>query len=360
MRGMSTHHDPHRRVGAVTRAASGTATSRDTAGAGTARRLVIEADGGSRGNPGVAGYGALVREAASGVVLVELAEPLGKASNNVAEYSGLIAGLRAVLDIDSTAEVVARMDSKLVVEQMAGRWKIKHEDMRRLALEARELCSEISSAGGSVNFEWIPREKNKAADALSNEAMDGNSVHRVPIGAGDAVETPAEERPRVAPATDAVADSEAGAETTTREALRLLLVQEPASSAEAPRVAQAVRRLVGEVGRLVSSSAAAESVSEVADALGVDLERQDDWVAASGRGPDPGVRAAYEQLAQQGGTVVVVTTRRGVLTVVGEVLGIPDERFWALATAPGSLSGVEVWPDGTASVAFTNRTDHLG
>lgn len=352
----------------MTPAASGTAKRRGTDRAGTARRLVIEADGGSRGNPGVAGYGALVREAASGVVLVELAEPLGKASNNVAEYSGLIAGLRAVLDIDATAEVVARMDSKLVVEQMAGRWKIKHEDMRRLALEARELCSEISSAGGSVDFEWIPREKNKAADALSNEAMDGHSVHRVPIGSGDPVETPADEGPDVTPAsaaaadsaTGAVARSQAGVEATTREALRLLLVQEPASSAEATRVAQAVRRLVGDAGRLVSSSDAAESVSAVAHALGVDLEPQDDWVAASGRGPDPRVRAAYEQLALQGGTVVVLTTRRGVLTVVGEVLGIPADRFWALATAPGSLSGVEVWPDGTASVAFTNRTDHLG
>ena len=68
------------------------------------------------------------------------------------------------------------MDSKLVVEQMSGRWKIKHEDMRRLALEARELCAAISDAGGSVDFEWVPRESKKAADALSNDAMDGTSV----------------------------------------------------------------------------------------------------------------------------------------------------------------------------------------
>ena len=146
---------------------------------GSGRRLVVEADGGSRGNPGVAGYGALVRDPATGRVLVELAEPLGKASNNVAEYSGLIAGLRAVLDLDPGAAVRVKMDSKLVVEQMSGRWKIKHEDMRRLALEARDLCAEISDAGGSVDFEWIPREKNKDADALSNDAMDGKSVHRI-------------------------------------------------------------------------------------------------------------------------------------------------------------------------------------
>ncbi|MEO6997818.1 MAG: reverse transcriptase-like protein [Terracoccus sp.] len=320
----------------------------------------MEADGGSRGNPGVAGYGALVRDAASGEVLVELAEPLGRASNNVAEYSGLLAGLRAVLDIDAAAAVVARMDSKLVVEQMSGRWKIKHEDMRRLALEARELCAEISTAGGSVDFEWIPREKNKAADALSNEAMDGNSVHRVPIGAGDATPAPADVQTSPEPTTGEVPSGQTADGSPTREALRLLLVQEPADPAEAPRVAQAVRRLVGDDITLLSGAVAAEPVTAVAEALGISVERQEDWSASSGRGPDPRVRAAYEQLAKRGGTVVVVTTRRGVLTVVAEVLGIPADRFWALATAPGSLSGVEVWPDGTASVAFTNRTDHLG
>lgn len=333
----------------MTRAASGT---QKTHGPGTDRRLVIEADGGSRGNPGVAGYGALVRESSTGEVLVELAEPLGKASNNVAEYSGLIAGLRAVLDIDAAAAVVARMDSKLVVEQMSGRWKIKHEDMRRLALEARELCSEISAAGGSVDFEWIPREKNKAADALSNEAMDGSSVRRVPIGSGEPAEATVDESTGAEPTT--------GDGSTAREALRLLLVQEPADPSDAPRVAQAVRRLVGDDGVLVSGTVAAESVSALAKELGRPVEHQGGWAAPSGHGADGRVSAAYQQLAERGGTVVVVTTRRGVLTVVGEVLGIPDDRFWALATAPGSLSGVEVWPDGTASVAFTNRTDHLG
>ncbi|WP_116113803.1 bifunctional RNase H/acid phosphatase [Austwickia chelonae] len=140
--------------------------------------LIVEADGGSRGNPGTAGYGALVREAETGRLLRERAEPLGRASNNVAEYSGLIAGLQAAEDVDPSADVDVRMDSKLVVEQMSGRWKIKHEDMRRLADEARKLVSARKSAGGTVRFIWIPREKNKAADALSNVAMDGKSVDR--------------------------------------------------------------------------------------------------------------------------------------------------------------------------------------
>ncbi|MCK0114108.1 bifunctional RNase H/acid phosphatase [Ornithinimicrobium sp. F0845] len=146
---------------------------------GRGRRLVVEADGGSRGNPGVAGYGALVRDA-DGTLLAERAAPLGTASNNVAEYTGLIEGLRAVLDLGLAdgATVEVRMDSKLVVEQMSGRWKIKHEDMRRLALQARDLARQIQAAGGRVTYAWIPRAENSAADALSNDGMDGETVRR--------------------------------------------------------------------------------------------------------------------------------------------------------------------------------------
>ena len=146
----------------------------------TARRLIVEADGGSRGNPGVAGFGALVRDAASGEVLAERAEPLGLASNNVAEYSGLIAGLEEAERIDDRAAIEVRMDSKLVVEQMSGRWKIKHEDMKRLAAEAKVVAKRIAAAGGVVVYRWIPRANNKAADALSNDGMDGRSITRRP------------------------------------------------------------------------------------------------------------------------------------------------------------------------------------
>ena len=84
------------------------------------RRLVVEADGGSRGNPGNAGYGALVRDEVTGEVVAARAESVGIASNNVAEYSGLVSGLRAVFDIDPGAAVTVRLDSKLLVEQMNG------------------------------------------------------------------------------------------------------------------------------------------------------------------------------------------------------------------------------------------------
>ncbi|TYP88508.1 bifunctional RNase H/acid phosphatase [Blastococcus xanthinilyticus] len=138
------------------------------------RRFVVEADGGSRGNPGPAGYGALVRDAETGRVLAERAASVGRATNNVAEYGGLVAGLQAALDLDASAQVEVRMDSKLVVEQMSGRWKIKHPDMQQLALQAQQIARKL----GGVRYTWVPRAQNGAADALANSAMDGRPVHR--------------------------------------------------------------------------------------------------------------------------------------------------------------------------------------
>ncbi|HEY3480509.1 MAG TPA: bifunctional RNase H/acid phosphatase, partial [Streptomyces sp.] len=137
------------------------------------RTLVVEADGGSRGNPGPAGYGACVLDPQTGETLAEAAEYLGRVTNNVAEYRGLIAGQRAAHALDPQAEVRVRMDSKLVVEQMSGRWKIKHPDMQPLAAEARTIFP-----AGRVSYEWIPREKNKHADRLANEAMDAGQAGR--------------------------------------------------------------------------------------------------------------------------------------------------------------------------------------
>jgi broad specificity phosphatase PhoE/ribonuclease HI len=138
------------------------------------RRFIVEADGGSRGNPGPAGYGALVRDAETGRLLAERAASIGRATNNVAEYGGLVAGLQAALDLDPTASVEVRMDSKLVVEQMSGRWKIKHPDMQQLGLQAQQIARQL----GQVRYTWVPRAQNGAADALANSAMDGRPVHR--------------------------------------------------------------------------------------------------------------------------------------------------------------------------------------
>ncbi|MDN5918834.1 MAG: bifunctional RNase H/acid phosphatase [Pseudonocardia sp.] len=132
--------------------------------------MIIEADGGSRGNPGPAGYGAVVLDGAGETVLAEVYDGLGRATNNVAEYNGLIGGLSAALELGAT-EVDVRMDSKLVVEQMCGRWKVKHPAMAPLAQRARDLAAEFDR----VDYEWIPRARNSRADALANKAMDGGS-----------------------------------------------------------------------------------------------------------------------------------------------------------------------------------------
>ena len=134
----------------------------------TPARLIIEADGGSRGNPGPAGYGAVVRDALTGVVLAELCDSLGTATNNVAEYSGLVAGLKKAAEVAPGADVEVRMDSKLVVEQMTGRWQIKHPALRPLAAQARDLSRGL----GRITYQWVPRARNTHADRLANKAMD--------------------------------------------------------------------------------------------------------------------------------------------------------------------------------------------
>lgn len=131
------------------------------------RAVVIEADGGSRGNPGPAAYGAVLKDADTGEVIAEDGSTLGRATNNVAEYNGLIAGLRMAAELAPGASIEVRMDSKLVVEQMSGNWKIKHPDMKPLAAEASRLAP-----AGTV-YTWVPRADNSHADRLANEALDG-------------------------------------------------------------------------------------------------------------------------------------------------------------------------------------------
>jgi len=129
--------------------------------------FIVEADGASRGNPGHASYGSVVLNAQTGDLVAEIGGVIGHATNNVAEYRGLISGLEAVASIDPQAIVEVRMDSKLVVEQMSGRWALKNAGLRELAMAAREILP-----FANVTYTWIPREDNKAADALANEALD--------------------------------------------------------------------------------------------------------------------------------------------------------------------------------------------
>ncbi|MFE3946415.1 bifunctional RNase H/acid phosphatase [Streptomyces sp. NPDC059118] len=202
------------------------------------RQFVIEADGGSRGNPGPAGYGAVVIDPVTGETLAEAAEYIGVATNNVAEYKGLIAGLRAAKALvpdasaDGALRVRVRMDSKLVVEQMSGRWKIKHPDMKPLAAEAARILP-----ASAVTYEWIPREKNKHADRLANEAMDAGKRGKQwePSASTAALDTP---RPSATaglpPVSGPPGDAAAGAAKA-----RAALASRPGAAAKVPKAAKA-------------------------------------------------------------------------------------------------------------------------
>ena len=372
------------------------------------RRLRVEADGGSRGNPGIAGYGALVRDTATGELLVELAAPLGTASNNVAEYRGMIAGLTAAHSIAADAQIVVAMDSKLVVEQMAGRWRIKHPDMRELALQARDVVAEITAAGGSVEWVWVPRADNGDADALSNRGMDGEHVEdwhgseaaRDDLAPSrDGEQEPVRPRPGRGEPTRVVLVRHGVTELTEQVRIDGRGGVDPDLSAtgreQAARAAELVAELVGEAdARVVTSdlARARQTGAAIADRLGVtpfadaawdeqsfgdwdglaiaDLVREhgDDFRALRDD-PDyarPGgeshtqmaarVLTAWEALVAEGGTVVVAAHRKPILVVLAHVLGLPHDRLWRLAGSPGSLTAIEAWPGGEAVVAFTNRT----
>ena len=134
-------------------------------------KFTLYADGGSRGNPGPAGAGALVTDE-EGVQVVTVSEFLGTTTNNVAEYTAVVRaleGLHTLLnDAASGAVVEVRMDSQLVVKQMNGEYKIKHPSMIPLAARVKELARTFKQ----VTFTHVYRDQNKRADALANEAMD--------------------------------------------------------------------------------------------------------------------------------------------------------------------------------------------
>jgi ribonuclease HI len=123
-------------------------------------------DGGARGNPGPAGYGAYIQDA-DGNLLAELHGGLGIATNNVAEYNGLLAALQWALDHGHRA-VRIRADSELLVKQMRREYKVKHPGLQPLAARANALVGQLDR----VTFEHVRREQNKDADRLSNVGMD--------------------------------------------------------------------------------------------------------------------------------------------------------------------------------------------
>ncbi|MDH2456011.1 bifunctional RNase H/acid phosphatase [Corynebacterium bovis] len=144
--------------------------------------VAVECDGGSRGNPGTAGAGSLVLTADRRTVLATCHEYIPRATNNVAEYTGLVNALTLARDLGAR-RVHVHMDSKLVVEQMSGRWKIKHPDMKPLAATVKALEKDFDA----VDYTWVPRADNARADALANQAMDTKaSGEERPSGGGSA------------------------------------------------------------------------------------------------------------------------------------------------------------------------------
>jgi ribonuclease HI len=141
---------------------------------GDVDEVVVWTDGGARGNPGPAGYGVVVTDR-DGNRLAELSEGIGWATNNVAEYRGVIAGLEQAKALGAR-KVTVRADSLLAVNQQLGRWQVRNQGLRPLADEARRLARGFER----VSWQHVPRERNRLADALANRAMDAQGKLRRP------------------------------------------------------------------------------------------------------------------------------------------------------------------------------------
>ncbi|WP_435055823.1 bifunctional RNase H/acid phosphatase [Micromonospora aurantiaca (nom. illeg.)] len=376
------------------------------------RAVVIEADGGSRGNPGPAGYGAVVRDPETGEVLAERSEAIGTATNNVAEYRGLIAGLEAAAELGA-AEVEARMDSKLVVEQMCGRWQIKHPGLRPLAAQAAGLVSRFAA----VRFTWVPRERNRHADALANAAMDAAASGAAPAAA---VAEAREATVVRATGTDPATTPASWEPRPTEEATRLILVRHGETErtvqkrysgrgdvpltgrgrAQARATAARVAALAPSVAAVVSSplSRCTATAEAVAAQVGNPPVRTDDdliecdfgvweghtfaevregwaaeldaWLASTRVAPPRGesfvtvaerTGRAVDRLrsAYPGETVVVVSHVSPIKLVLRDALAAGDAFLHRLYLDTAGISVLDLYPDGGVAVRSVNDTSHL-
>ena len=370
------------------------------------RRLVVEADGGSRGNPGPAGYGAVVLDADTGEVLAERAASLGRTTNNVAEYNGLLAGLRAAAELDP-ASVAVRMDSKLVVEQMSGRWRVKHPDLQPLHAEGRALAAALPS----VTFEWIPRERNSYADRLANEAMDAAAEGRVwtarsevgPADPGEAAGAPKGDDGYLADTSAPTRMVLVRHGSTELSGLRYSGRVDPELNAKGLAQAQALAvrlaPLAAERPVVVSSplQRAVATATAIADALGTSVRTDDGlletdfgewegrtfdevkqrwkaerkaWRTDSSVAPPGGesvdavarrVRGARDRLvaANPGGTVVAVSHVTPIKLLLCAALAAPTSSVFRMHLDTASVSTVDWYPDRVPLVRLVNDTAHL-
>ena len=388
-----------------------------------ARSLVIEADGGSRGNPGTAGSGAVVIDQTTGMVIREIARFIGIASNNVAEYVALIAGLEAALDIDSNADIEVRMDSKLVIEQMSGRWKIKHPDMIQLGMQVQDLVR-----GKKVSWQWIPREQNFRADALANKAMDELSDSE---SSGLVTSTAANNRlsSSVTEFNESGPSSVRSPIDVTKPLTTIVLVRHGRTAlTEARKIsggdgddpdlsevgvldANAVATALGQIGskgpwqRIAPISAivsspmkrARQTAEVIAKQHGLkvtenenlreisfgdwdgltheEAQQKDSTLWQSWRGSwsvsppngeslevfDQRLQLARQQITERhaGKTVVVVAHVMPIRGFLGWAFDAAAAAYWRPQVAPCSISIIRVWGDETAEVVTANHTAHL-
>jgi broad specificity phosphatase PhoE/ribonuclease HI len=364
-------------------------------------RVLVEADGGSRGNPGPAGYGAVVFSADRAEVLAESSASIGVATNNVAEYRGLIAGLEAAAALDAD-DVAVSMDSKLVVEQMSGRWQVKHPDLIPLNREAAALARRF----GRVTYTWIPRAQNAHADRLANEAMDAASV-AVPVPVAQPEPKAAAAQPSAPGWTGAV-----GAPTRfllLRHGQTELSVNRRYSGrgnppltelgrAQAAAAAAYVAGIDG-ISAVISSplQRALDTAKAAADALGLAVTVDDDlietdfgawegltfreaaerdpelhgrWLGDTSVAPPDGEsfdtvthrirRARNRIIAEHGATTVLVVSHvTPIKTILRQALDAGPGILYRLHLDLASLSIAEFFGDGGSAVRLVNQTAYL-
>ena len=363
-------------------------------------KVLIEVDGGSRGNPGPAGFGVAVWSGDGATLLAEHKQAIGVTTNNVAEYRGLIAGLEEARRLGAR-EVAVAMDSKLVVEQMSGRWKVKHPDMAELHQQARALASTFDA----VTYRWVPREQNTHADRLANEAMDEARDGTEPQRAAD-------------PPPSAVAVPPSAWTGNRGGPTRLLLlrhgqtelsVQRRYSGRGNPELTDVGRRQAADAARHLSQRGgiaavvssplqrAYDTAAATAGALGLPVTVDDDLIEtdfgqwegltfaeAAERHPElhgswlrdtalrpPGgesfddvterVRRARDRIvaAHGPGTVLVVSHVTPIKTLLRIALGAGASILHRLHLDLASLSIAEFYPDDGASVRLVNDTSYL-
>ena len=358
-----------------------------------ARHFKLTADGGSRGNPGPAGYGAVVSE--NGKILAELFDVIGIATNNVAEYSGLLAGLAHIHELDAQAIVEVAMDSKLVVEQMSGRWQIKHADMRNLAKQCRD-----AHPAALVTYSWIPRDENSHADRLANKALDGGAPHKpaaviqqnfltdrlrsdeIPtfiyfVRHGETVLTPTRKFSGTGSLDPELMQSGLDqAELVGQECAKLgaeILIASPLKRTR--QTAEAIARATGlEISfdevwfELSFGSWDGKSIEEVKEE---DPDGYQSWLNSSSYAPGGGesyddasnrIEEALERLvAEHPGKKIIVVTHNGIIKTAAKLaFDGPSDAVFHMDVTPCSISSISIWPsDGLRALRSLNERGHL-